>query len=67
MVLETLYSKKQILEVFEYSDEGYFEAQEVEKRIIKPILNNKWCLNENVGGIISIEGCRRGGKLMMSL
>jgi hypothetical protein len=56
--------KKQILGIFEYSDEGYFKAQEVEKRIIKPILNNKWCLNENVGGLISIEGCKKGGKLM---
>ena len=56
--------KKQILEIFEYNDEGWVEAQEVEKRIIKPLLNDKWCLNENCKGLISIEGCRKGGKLM---
>jgi hypothetical protein len=56
--------EKQILELFEYSDEGWIEAQEVEKRIIKPILNNKWCLNENCKGIISIEGCKKGGRIM---
>jgi hypothetical protein len=49
--------KKQILQFFEYSDEGYIEAQEVEKRIISPVLNDKWCLNENVGGIFSINVC----------
>jgi hypothetical protein len=54
--------KKQILEVFEYSDEGWVEAQEVEKRIIKSFINDKYCLNENCKGLISIEGCRKGGK-----
>ena len=54
--------KKQILEIFDYTDEGYIKAQEVEKRLIRPVLNDFWCLNENVGGIISIRLCKEGGK-----
>ena len=55
--------KKQILEVFPYSDDGWDEAQEVEKRIIKEFYNqDKWCLNENVGGFISLKVCRENGK-----
>jgi hypothetical protein len=57
--------KKQILEVFDYTDEGWLEAQEVEKRIIKPVFNNdKLCLNENVGGILSTNAVKMGGKIM---
>jgi hypothetical protein len=56
--------KKQILELFEYSDEGWIEAQEIEKQLIKPFFNtDKWCLNENVGGIISLKICRETGKI----
>jgi len=48
--------KKQILEFFDFTDEGWIEAQEVEKRLIKPFYNtDKWCLNENCGGRFSIE------------
>lgn len=53
--------KKQILELFDYTDEGWVEAQEVEKRIIKQILNDKWCLNENCGGNFSLEILRKNG------
>lgn len=56
--------KKQILEFFDYTDEGYIKAQEIEKKLIKLFINDKWCLNENVGGIISIERCRKGGIMM---
>jgi hypothetical protein len=53
--------KKQILEIFDYSDEGWKEAQRVEKRLIKPFYNtDKWCLNENCGGIISLDMCKKG-------
>ena len=46
--------KKQILEIFEYNAEGWLKAQEVEKRLIAPVYNDdKWCLNENVGGCFS--------------
>jgi hypothetical protein len=56
--------KKQILELFEFSDKGWIEAQEVEKRIIKPFYNNdKWCLNEHCGGKISLTILRNGGRI----
>ena len=54
--------KKQILEIFDYTDDGYIEAQEIEKRLIKPVINNKWCLNENVGGVIPLHLCKKGGE-----
>jgi hypothetical protein len=52
--------KKQILEFFNCWE----EAQEVEKRLIKPFYNtDKWCLNENVGGVLSLEVYRKGGRI----
>jgi general stress protein YciG len=55
--------KKQILEVFPYTDEGWLEAQKVEKRLIKPFYQtDKWCLNESCGGIISLDSKRKNGK-----
>ena len=54
--------KKQILQVFPYTDEGWLEAQEIEKRLIKPFYNtDKWCLNRNCGGKISLEVSRQVG------
>ena len=56
--------KKQTLEIFPFTDEGWLEAQEVEKRIIKPVFNtDKWCLNENCGGIISTDSLIMNGKI----
>ena len=56
--------KKQILELFEYSDEGWIEAQEIEKQLIKPFFNtDKWCLNEVCGGVISFLTLSEGGKI----
>ena len=56
--------KKQILQLFDFIDEGWLEAQEVEKRLIKPFYNtDKWCLNENVGGVLSLEVYRKGGRI----
>jgi len=56
--------EKQILELFEFNDEGYKEAGEVEKRLIRPVYNtDPYCLNENCGGVLSIDSCRRGGKI----
>jgi hypothetical protein len=55
--------KIQILEFFPYTDEGWKEANLVEKRLIKPDLNNPLCLNENCGGYISLSGCSEGGKI----
>lgn len=57
--------KKQILQLFDYTDEGWLEAQEVEKRMIQPVYNNdKLCLNENCGGAISLDVCRKSGLKM---
>ena len=56
--------KKQILEVFPYTGEGWIEAQKIEKRLIKPFYNtDKWCLNENCGGLLSLETCINSGKI----
>jgi hypothetical protein len=54
--------KKQILQFFPYTDEGWLEAQEVEKRIILPVLDEKWCLNEHCGGNISLKILRKSGR-----
>ena len=57
--------KKQILELFDYSDNGWVEAQEVEKRLIKPVYNNdKWCLNESCGCKVSLKILSENGKIM---
>jgi len=56
--------KKQILELFEFSDKGWIESQEVEKRIIKPFYDNdKWCLNKHCGGKISLTILRNCGRI----
>jgi hypothetical protein len=56
--------KKQILQFFEYNDEGWLEAQEVEKRLIKSFYNSdKWCLNENCGGKYSLSLMSEAGKI----
>jgi hypothetical protein len=54
--------KRQILELFDFTDDGWIEAQEVERRLIKPVLNDKWCLNENVGGKVSLKISRETGE-----
>jgi hypothetical protein len=53
--------KIQILETFPFTEEGWKEAQLVEKRLISPDLNNPLCLNEAVGGIKSILAIQKGG------
>jgi len=56
--------KKQILEIFDYTDEGWIQAQEIEKRLIQPIFNNdKCCLNESCGGKISLKVLRENGRI----
>ena len=54
--------KKQILEIFDYTDAGYIKAQEVEKRLITSLLNDKWCLNECCNGKFSLTICSENGK-----
>ena len=53
----------QILEVFPYTDEGWREASEVERRLILPDLNNPLCLNERCGSALSIDSCKMGGSI----
>jgi len=56
--------KKQILQLFDFTDEGWLEAQEVEKRLIKPFFNtDKWCLNESCGGNFSLEQKSKAGRI----
>jgi len=52
----------QILEVFPHTEEGWKEAQEVEKRLIRHDLSNFQCLNENCGGKVSLSVCIRVGE-----
>lgn len=60
--------KKQILQLFEYSDSGWLEALNVEKQLIKPVFNtDKWCLNESCGGKVSLEIHRKNGKKTQEL
>jgi len=60
--------KKQILEIFDYTDEGWLEANKVEERLIKPFFNtDKWCLNENCGGMVSLDVKREVGKMNYEL
>ena len=55
--------KKQILEIFDYSDEGWLKANLVEDRLIRPFYNtDKCCLNRNCGGKISLQVLRETGK-----
>jgi hypothetical protein len=55
--------KKQILQIFEYSDEGWFKSNEIEKKIVKLFYNtDKWCLNENCAGVASLKYASIGGK-----
>jgi hypothetical protein len=55
--------KKQILEIFPFTDEGWLEANKVEQRLIKPVFNtDKWCLNESCAGTLSIEQTRKAGR-----
>lgn len=58
--------KKQILEFFDYSDEGWFDAKEIEDRLIKPVYNtDKYCLNESCGAIRSLKVLReKSGKFL---
>jgi hypothetical protein len=54
--------KKQILQFFDYADEGWLKAQEIEERLIKPFFNtDKWCLNESCGGKVSLKVLRESG------
>jgi hypothetical protein len=53
----------QICEVFPNTEEGWKEAQLVEKRLIRPDLNNSWCLNEGCGGSVSLATLAQNGRV----
>lgn len=59
--------KKEYIEFFEYSDEGYTKAREFEDSLIAPVLNDEFCLNEHVGGFYSLEISRKVGKMTYEL
>ena len=55
--------KKQILQIFDYSDKGWIEANKIEQKLIRPFFNtDKWCLNESCGGSVSLKVNRETGR-----
>ena len=54
--------EKQIVQLFDYSQEGFTQAKTLEDHLILPDLNNPLCLNEALGGAYSLESCSQGGK-----
>jgi hypothetical protein len=59
--------KKQIVQLFDYTDEGFREARLLEDRLILPDLHNPLCLNEAMGGRYSLSSCSLGGKIASEL
>lgn len=56
--------KKQILELFNFTDEGWEEALKIEERLIKSFFNtDRWCLNANCNGKISLKERSKAGKI----
>jgi hypothetical protein len=56
--------KKEYIEFFEFSDEGYTEARIFEDSLIAPVYNtDPLCLNEHCGGVISLEVLRKNYEL----
>jgi hypothetical protein len=53
---------KEILETFEYSEEGWKTASMREKELIYPYLNDSLCLNECCGGAYSISALSESAK-----
>jgi hypothetical protein len=54
--------QKQILQFFDFTNEGWVEAQEIEGRLIKPVFNiDKWCLNANCLGVFSLNHKKKAG------
>ena len=55
--------QKEILSEFDYTDDGWLQAQEFEKELIRPVYNTDInCLNESCGSRISLAVCREAGK-----
>jgi hypothetical protein len=57
--------QKEILEIFDFTDSGWIEAQDAELKLIKPVFNcDKLCLNEACGGQVSLQVLIENGKTM---
>lgn len=56
--------KKQILEIFPTTEEGWRQANKVEDRLIRPDLNDPLCLNEGIGGYVSLRVLRDNNKII---
>lgn len=55
--------QKEILQEFDFTDDGWDEAREIEELYIKPVYNSDpYCLNEHCGGKISLQILRENGK-----
>jgi hypothetical protein len=55
--------QKEILREFDYTDDGWLQAQDFEKELIRPVYNTDLnCLNESCGGRISLAINRAIGK-----
>jgi hypothetical protein len=54
--------KMQVLQFFPYTDAGWDQACELERRLIKPDLNNTLCLNERYATNLSAQVLRRGSR-----
>jgi hypothetical protein len=53
----------QILQCFEFSDEGYRQAREIENRLVGSVFNkDRWCLNEHCGGTHSLKILKENGQ-----
>lgn len=52
---------KEIIEYFEYSEEGWCKALDKEKLVIQDNWGNPLCLNDNCGGQISLRARSKGG------
>jgi len=55
--------QKEILSEFDYTDDGWLQAQEFEKELIRPVYNTDInCLNESCGPRISLAVCRAAAR-----
>jgi hypothetical protein len=56
--------EKQILQVFDPTEEGWKQANLLEDRLIRPDLNNPLCLNEGIGGYVSLRVLKDNNKII---
>jgi hypothetical protein len=56
-----------IVQLFDYSEDGFRNARILEDRLISFDLHNPLCLNEACGGRYSLVACSQGGKLAANM